>query len=388
MSRGYEQFIPDEVELSNQAALRTRDVQSQQGRGGYSRKPSDRMSTGTNESAVSVFTRRTARILGVTRDEVPELMVSPDQKSVRVNPLQFDFESPAEQRTAIEEGLSDFGISELPWFEGAYLFEASDTPAVQAHDLTQSGKAFIQNPSSFLPVIALEPGSGHSILDMCSAPGGKTSLIASMARNVEDLELIANEPKARRAQRMREVFGMLGVKSVTSLDHDGVHLPVILGSNRFDRILVDAECSTDSGINFESSNPLKDWTVDRVKRMSILQKKLITAGYDMLQPGGVLVYSTCTLSPEENEGVVSSLIERRRDAIVQPLTFDAEATVKSIKKWDGRQYPPAVSGGIVRIFPSDHMESFCLTRIRKPTGDESIDAVMSRPVTLEELATN
>ncbi|MFZ3010082.1 MAG: RsmB/NOP family class I SAM-dependent RNA methyltransferase [Candidatus Microsaccharimonas sp.] len=382
-----ESFHQDDESLDS-VGLRTRDIKSQQGRGGYSRKPSDKMSKGFNETALSVFTRRTAQILNITKDEVANVMVTPSQKAVRVNALRFENETPQEQKAVVESGLEQFDIKELPWFDGAYLFNAADTPNVQAHELTQEGKTFIQNPSSFLPVIALEPNRGHEILDMCSAPGGKAALIAAMAKSVEGAEIFANEPKARRAQRMREVFGVLGADSIVSLDQDGRHLPAILGLARFDRILVDAECSTDSGINFESSNPLKDWTVDRVQRMSTLQKQLITSAYDMLQPGGVLVYSTCTLSPEENEEVVASLIGRRKEAIVQPLEFDSEETVRKIKKWNGTQYPTEVSNGVVRIFPTEYMESFCLTRIRKPTGDQTIDVSFAKPVILEEVLTN
>lgn len=381
MMKRYESGSEDSFES---AGLRTRDTKSQQGRGGYSRKPSTKMSKGFNESALSVFTRRTAQILDITKDDVATVMVAPEQKAVRTNALQFESVTLEEQKAIIENGLEAYNIQDLAWFDGAYLFDAADTGAVQAHELTQEGKTFIQNPSSFLPVIALEPASGKSILDMCSAPGGKAALIAAMAKDVVGVEIFANEPKARRAQRMREVFGVLGAESIVSLDMDGRHLPATLGRARFDRILVDAECSTDAGINFESSNPLKDWTVDRVQRMSTLQKQLITSAYDMLQPGGVLVYSTCTLSPEENEEVVASLIGRRKDAIVQPLEFTSEETVRKIKKWNGTQYPSEVSNGIVRIFPSDYMESFSLTRIRKPTGDESIDASYTEPVILEE----
>lgn len=381
-------FDQERYDGDSGAGLRTRDMKSRAGRGGYSRKPSDKMSKASNESALSIFTRRTAQILDITKDEVADVMVAPTQKAVRANALTFEGATVAEQQAVLEEGFEAFDIVKLPWYEGAYLFDAEHTPAVQAHELTQDGKAFIQNPSSFLPVIALEPASGQRMLDMCSAPGGKAALIAAISRNVENAEIYANEPKARRAQRMREVFGMLGAGDIISLDQDGRHLPSVLGRARFDRILVDAECSTDSGINFESSNPLKDWTVDRVQRMSTLQKQLVTSAYDMLQPGGILVYSTCTLSPEENEEVIGALLERRRDAIVQPLEFDSEETVRKIKKWNGTQYPDQVSAGVVRIFPNEYMESFCLTRVRKPTGDESIDASYAKPVILEEIVTN
>lgn len=370
--------------------LSNRDRKSRVGRNGYSRMPNQKMSGIFRESGESLFTRRTAQILDITASEVPDVIVAPSRKGVRLNTLRLDPDiSVEEQQEEVEGLMEEFGVEKLPWFNGAYLFDAADTGAVQGHALTQEGKLFIQNPSSLLPVIALDPARGQRILDMCSAPGGKAALIAALSQhNEEKVEVYANELKARRLQRMREVFGILGAREIVTLNHNGNHLPAILGHSRFDRILVDAECSTDSGVNFDSSNPLKGWSLERVQRMSMFQKQLVISAYDMLQPGGVLVYSTCTLSPEENEEVVMTLLDRRKGAIIQPLSFESEETARKIKKWNGNRYPNEVSKGVVRILPSDHMESFCLTRIRKPTGDRVVDASYEEPVILEELVKN
>ena len=370
--------------------LTNRDIQSRVGRKGYSRKPSQKMSGESRESGVSLFTRRTAQILDIASSEVEGVMTTPSKKGVRVNTLRLDSEIPMdEQVEEIEASLEEFEIEKLPWFDGAYLFDAADTGAMQEHELTQRGKLFIQNPSSLLPVIALDPARGSKILDVCSAPGGKAALIAALNRQSgAEADIYANELKARRLQRMREVFGILGVRDVATLNHNGNHLPSILGRSRFDRVLVDAECSTDSGVNFESSNPLKGWSLDRVQRMSVIQKQLVISAYDMLEPGGVLVYSTCTLSPEENEGVVATLLSRREDAIIQPLKFESEETARKIKKWNGERYPSEVSDGVVRIFPNSYMESFCLTRIRKSTGDPRVDASYEEAVILDDITDN
>lgn len=379
------EFDYDRYETDKADGLRTRDNKSRVGRGGYSYKQNQHYIRSNNESPLDTFIRRTSQILDITKDEVPELLVAAKKKSVRVNQLKFAEIALGEQCRIVEEGLDDFNIEKLPWYNGAFLFDAKHTPSVQSHELTQEGKTFIQNPSSFLPVIALEPSSGGSILDMCAAPGGKTALIAALARHNEDAEIFANEPKSRRAQRLREVLGMLGANNVVSVSHDGRHLISFLGRDRFDKILVDAECSTDSGINFESSNPMKDWNLDRVRRMSILQKQLITSAYDMLSPGGILVYSTCTLSPEENEEVVMSLLERRSSAIIQPMEFSSELTARNLKKWNGKHYTEGVFGGVVRVCPNEYMDSFCLARIRKPTGDRTIDKAYEAPIIIEEL---
>lgn len=343
-----------------------------------------------SESPVKLFTRRTAQILDVSEREVPELLVNSPSKAFRINNLRFDPEMAREARTSLVAetmAAAEVDTWTLDWFDEARIFEASDTATVQSQDIATDGKVFIQNPSSYLPVFALDPAKGRSILDMCSAPGGKAALIASLAAEQgQDIRLYANEPKGRRMQKLKDVLGTLGVVNAELLEHDGKHLPNLLGKGIFDRILVDAECSTEAGINFASRNPLKDWSMERVQRVSVLQKQLVTAAYDMLEPGGVLVYSTCTLSPEENEGVISALTQRRRDAVIQPISFTAEENGKKVKSWQGQRYSSEVYNRCLRIFPNDYMEGFFVARIRKPTGIKDIDDTYEDVVSLEKIA--
>ena len=364
---------------------RTRDMKASY-KGSFASTKSGKKSRG--DGPIKLFTRRTAQILDVSEREVPEILVNSPKKALRVNGLRFEKGvDGATQAILVDDTLRSEGIEawRLDWFDGAFIFDAADTAKVQKQTLAEQGKIFIQNPSSYLPVIALEPTHSRNILDMCSAPGGKTALIAALTAE-SNVNLIANEPKGRRMQKLKEVLGILGVQDVEFMDHDGRHLPNLLGRETFDRILVDAECSTEAGINFESKEPLKDWNIDRVKRVSILQKQLITAAYDLLEPGGVLVYSTCTLSPEENEGVVSTLLERRSDAVVQPVSFEAEETIRKIKIWQGERYPKEVYDRCLRIFPSDYMEGFFLSRIRKPTGIKEIDESFEDVISIERSA--
>jgi 16S rRNA (cytosine1407-C5)-methyltransferase len=371
-------FAADDVD--EEYATKTRDNKKS-----YRGRLSNTSNTGGKKkgSVVDVFTHRMARIMGVAESAVPELFTSQQLKTARTNELRYT-DSDIDPAEDLANTLASYEIdaSQLSWFNSAYTFQADQTPTVQGLDIIQDGKAFIQNPSSFLPVFALEARPGMRVVDMCSSPGGKASLIASLTRGEVDLSV--NEPKARRAQRLRDVLDLLGVEANLTM-HDGKHLPALLGHETFDRVIVDAECSTEAGINFLSREPLKDWSLERVQRVSVLQRQLITAGYDLLKPGGVLVYSTCTLSPEENEGVVQALLDRRTDAVVQPLQFDAEATMRSIKKWEGKKFIPEVSNGVLRVMPSSYMEGFFLARIRKPLPSED-ESVYNEPVSLDTIA--
>jgi 16S rRNA (cytosine1407-C5)-methyltransferase len=184
-------------------------------------------------------------------------------------------------------------------------------------------------------------------------------------------------------QRLIKVLGTLGVEPVRYLDHDGNHLPQILGEGNFDRVLVDAECSTEAGVNFKAQKPLDGWSVRRIEEVSRLQARLITSGFDLLKRGGILTYSTCTLSPEENEVVVGELLERRPDAFVQPLEFKAEATLAALQNWRGANYPDAVRGTL-RIRPDSLMDSFFMAQIIKRGG--SNEAAAANALSLDQLA--
>lgn len=336
---------------------------------------------------MKAFLRRTAQILDIREAEVPEVLKNSPLKTLRVNHLKFEpgtTTAEADNIVLKELAKAEVDAHPVPWYGDAYTFNVEDTSKVQSLALTQEGKIFIQNPSSYLPVLALEPTDDARILDMCSAPGGKASMIAILAGTSSNLVL--NEPKGWRLRKLNEVVEMLGLTDATISSFDGRHLPNLLVPQKFGRVLVDAECSTEAGMNFASKNPLKGWSLQMVKRLSVLQKQLITAGYDLLEPGGILVYSTCTLSPEENEGVITSLLQRREGAIIQPLKFNAEKNIRKIKTWEGIKYPAEVSSGVLRIYPSDHMEGFFVARIRKSTNEPRTDRTFTNPVDLKEIA--
>lgn len=337
------------------------------------------------DSQIDAFTTRMSRVMGVKQRDVPDLFVNKTRKVVRTNPLKLLPGMLVEEQSEIlERALRAGGIDmeALGWFEGAYVFDAQDTAEVQESRLVQEGSAFIQNPSSYLPVLALEATPGQDVLDMCSSPGGKASLIAAITDNQANLTV--NEPKGRRAQRLHNVLDLLGVEATYS-NSDGRHLPNLLGEKRFDSVLVDAECSTESGINFNSSNPLDGWSQQRVERLSRLQRQLLVAGFDLLRPGGVMVYSTCTVSPEENEGVINELMDRRPGAIVQPLTLEAEDNSHGLRSWEGQKYHKAISEGVLRVYPSDLMEAFFVARIRKPLYNSGEEQLPEPTISLDKL---
>jgi NOL1/NOP2/sun family putative RNA methylase len=252
---------------------------------------------------------------------------------VRTNTLRITPEDLRER--LLQRGIS---ASRLPW--EATLLEV-DRPVGNTieHWL---GLLYVQEAVQILPVIALDPQPGDAVLDLCAAPGGKSTQIAARMEGVGPL--IANEPNGRRQQALLANVNRLGILNVTITAYRGESFPL---RARFDRILVDAPCSAEGTLRKEPS--LRGGaSTGTIARLGRLQKRLIVRAYDLLRPGGVLVYSTCTFAPEENESVVAHLLEVR-DARLSPVSLPFEAS-PGLAAWEKETYPSELRG-CARVYP-------------------------------------
>ncbi len=231
-----------------------------------------------------------------------------------------------------------YAVSSISW-DGT-LFEV-DRPigSTIEHWL---GLFYVQEAVQTLPVIALDPHPDEAILDLCAAPGGKTTQIAAQMDGTGPL--IANEPSGRRQQALLANVNRLGLLNATITAYRGEAFPL---RARFDRVLVDAPCSAEGTVRKEPSlwQGASNGTIVRLAR---LQKRLIVRAYDLLRPGGALVYSTCTFAPEENEAVVAHLLSIR-DAQLMPIRLPFEAS-PGLDAWGEEIYPSELRG-CARIYP-------------------------------------
>lgn len=173
-----------------------------------------------------------------------------------------------------------------------------------------TGGIYIQNPSSLLPVEiiaeAFKNQKNPVLLDMCAAPGGKTTALSEkMSRRGL---IVANEASRTRLKSLHFNLEKYGAWNVKTTSRDGRVIGKILPET-FDGILLDAPCSNENKI-YRNLEVNRNWSDDLVKKMQKLQKELILSAYDALKPGGVMVYSTCTFSVEENEEVIRSLLSK------------------------------------------------------------------------------
>lgn len=298
-----------------------------------------------------LWVARTAAWSGLDVAAVEQLLLTARTQSVRVNPLQ--------------SGTLPTTLFTRPvdWCEHGFLMERSQA----AYDaLIQSGQVYIQNAASWLPVLALEPQAGEHILDMCAAPGGKSSHIQAIAQN--QAHLVCNDNSRPRLMKLQANLERLGAQAEFSLA-DATRLSRRDDIGLFDKILLDAPCSGEGLMTLrpQDAKLFDSWSPAHIRRLSDLQKKLITEAWRLLRPGGTLVYSTCTMAPEENEAVVDYLLRRQPDAKLAPMSPpELPNRVPAAAEWNGRTFTHDLSA-CLRLVPGELTEAFFVAKLCKTT---------------------
>lgn len=231
----------------------------------------------------------------------------------------------------------------VPWESRGFYYDEKTHPG--KHPFHEAGVYYIQEPSAMTPVSYLDAKPGERILDLCAAPGGKTTQIASYMKN-EGL-LVCNEIHPARAKILSENVERMGVQNALVTNETPEHLSEIFGEY-FDRILVDAPCSGE-GMFRKNEEACNEWSLENVRICAGRQDEILDCADLMLRPGGRLVYSTCTFAPEENEGSVARFLMRH-----------PEYEILSIDKYEGMSSGRAEWAGdlnvknienTVRLFP-------------------------------------
>jgi 16S rRNA (cytosine967-C5)-methyltransferase len=172
------------------------------------------------------------------------------------------------------------------------------------------GEFYVQDPSTLVAVDVLDPQPGDSVLDMCAAPGGKTTYIAQKMQNRG--RIIAADSQSSRLALVGENCRRLGVQIVATLACEGTYLDRCLRGQEFDRVLVDAPCSN-TGVLRRRADLRWRLSEEEIGRLAGLQAKLLDSAANFTKRGGVLVYSTCSLETEENEGVVETFLKSHKE---------------------------------------------------------------------------
>jgi len=277
------------------------------------------------------------------------------QTTFRVNYLKTDLVSL--KKELLEQGLR---FHELAFPKGAFIVKGP-LKALQRTSAYQNGAVYVQNVSSMLPVIALSPQNGEKILDLCASPGAKTTQIASLAPQAE---IVAFEKEHVRHCKLEANLKIQGASNVETFAQDGFWVRKKF-PEYFDKILVDAPCSTEGLFDLNNPRSYKYWNERKVKELSHKQKSLLHSAVFSLKEGGELVYSTCTFSPEENEEVIDWLLAKFKEQLeIVPIEFPLNNVFCGITKWRNKRYSDACKF-TRRIIPNEFMEGFFVAKIRK-----------------------
>ncbi len=195
-----------------------------------------------------------------------------------------------------------------------YCFRVTDPVSFFASEAWSRGAYYVQDPSTLIAVDVLDPQPGESVLDVCAAPGGKTTYIAQKMENRG--RIIAADSSSARLGLVAENCKRLGVRIVATLPCDGTRLNRCLRGERFDRVLVDAPCSNTGVMR---RRPDLRWRLEEkeIARLAAVQLRLLRAAAEFTKPGGVLVYSTCSLETEENERVVEQFSAAQAECVLE-----------------------------------------------------------------------
>ncbi len=247
------------------------------------------------------FTKRMTRLLGAEAQSFFDSYDLPRNAGIRINTLKAkDLSLP-------------YCTQPVPWTGNGYYLPAGLRPGL--HPYHDAGLYYLQEPSAMAPVGLLDVRPGQKVLDLCAAPGGKTTQIAEKLQG-KGL-LVCNEIHPKRARILSSNIERLAVRNALVLNEHPAKLAQRFPCY-FDRILVDAPCSGEGMFRKEDA-AVTDWSEETVAMCAARQLEILRSAAEMLAPGGRLVYSTCTFAPEENEGVISAFLHSHPNFSVEQL---------------------------------------------------------------------
>jgi NOL1/NOP2/sun family putative RNA methylase len=277
------------------------------------------------------------------------------RRSIRVNTLKISIN---DLKKRLEK---DWELIPIPWCKQGFWIEHKgeekrrDIGNLIEHTL---GYFYVQEAASMIPPIVLDPKPGEKVLDIAASPGSKATQISQMMENKGIL--IANDYKGDRMKPLGINLQRIGIINTIVTLMQGRFFKDF----QFDKILVDAPCSGTGTIR-KSLKTLRIWNPNMVKRISGTQKQLLETAFNNLKKGGTIVYSTCTLEPEEDEGVVDFLLEKFPNAKLEEIKLPGLKRSDPILEFDGKKYNPEVKK-CLRFWPQDNdTEGFFVAKIVK-----------------------
>ena len=247
------------------------------------------------------FLERIKTQLGAEYEDFLKSLERPRAVALRFNPLKG------------EQPVMPFVAEPVPWEPMGYYYDPEARPGL--HVYHEAGVYYLQEASAMAPVALLDPQPGEKVCDLCAAPGGKTTQIAS--RMAGEGFLLCNEINPKRAKILSRNIERMAVSNALVTNEHPENLAKRFGGF-FDRVLVDAPCSGEGMFRKEEA-AVTDWSVETVEMCARRQAEILHSAAKMVKPGGRLVYSTCTFAPEEDEMAVAAFLEAHPEFVPEEL---------------------------------------------------------------------
>jgi 16S rRNA (cytosine1407-C5)-methyltransferase len=263
--------------------------------------------------------------------------------------------------------LRGLGLEPQPW---AFASNAFSVPQEQRRTLAyadahERGDLYMQNFSSLVPPLLLQVAPGQEVLDLAAAPGGKTLHLAAIMGNHG--RLAAVELVKARFHRLRRNVEQGGASIVHLYCKDGSRVGRQVPA-RFDRVLLDAPCSSESRFSLQQPRTWAYWSENKIAQMQRKQKQLLYSAVLAAKPGGLIAYSTCSFAPEENELVIAHVLKKFGEQLaVEAIELPFDNTLPGLDHWRDRALNPQLHGA-VRILPTETMSGFFVCLLRKHGG--------------------
>lgn len=252
----------------------------------------------------TAFVKRMEQLLG---DEFEAFMAAYDHTphaGIRVNTLKISVEA--------FKAISPFELRPIPWCDTGFYVPYGTKPGL--HPYYHAGLYYVQEPSAMSPVELLNVAQGEAVLDLCAAPGGKSTQIAAKLQGSG--LLVTNDISADRTKALAKNVELYGVRNAVVLNESPDRIADAF-PHFFDKILIDAPCSGE-GMFRKDEDMAKQWENHSVDKCVVMQRDILRVAASMLSDGGRIVYSTCTFAPEENEGMIAEFLEAHPDFDVVP----------------------------------------------------------------------
>ncbi|MEM5854845.1 MAG: RsmB/NOP family class I SAM-dependent RNA methyltransferase [Candidatus Aenigmatarchaeota archaeon] len=291
------------------------------------------------------FEEKFRKILGDEFEELLKFYAEGSKQCIRTNTLKISSE---ELKKRLEE--KGWKLEPVPWYEKAFFLQVGENISKTLEYFL--GYYFIQDASSLVPPLVLNPLPGESVLDLCAAPGSKTTFMVELMKN-EGL-IVAVDINPKRLKALSFNLQKIGAMNVIVLEHDG-RKPLDI---EFDKVLVDAPCSGSGTLKISC------WGEKILSRLSNVQKQLLKSASQMVKKDGCIVYSTCSIDPEENEAVVDFAV-KKLGLEVEEVEVPGLNYRKGLKEYGKFKFSNEVEK-CIRFYPFDNKtEGFFVCKLRK-----------------------